>query len=167
MQAISVIKKNKEEKNTRNYITMLCNVIGILTFLFLMIYFLLMAAIGLRELYALRDLNFIILAGGILLGLFLYKRKYDQMDYLTGIKIGLRITLTAVLPFSVLIYSYLATDTSFINYFKARLSTGELLSISGDFITPLTLALVICLEGTISGCIISAVTMEYLKLKQR
>ncbi|MGZ3866960.1 MAG: hypothetical protein ACXVOH_05330 [Bacteroidia bacterium] len=124
-----------------------------------------MAAIGLRELYTLRDLNFIILAAGILLGLFLYKRKYHHIDYLTGIKIGLRITFTAVLPFSALIYSYLATDISFINYFKERLSAGEFFSISGDFITPFTLALIICLEGSLSGCIISALAMEYFKIK--
>ncbi|MGZ3862208.1 MAG: hypothetical protein ACXVPN_11840 [Bacteroidia bacterium] len=164
MEVIGLIKKKKTERYNKNYIAMLCNVMGSLTFLFLMTYFLLMAAIGLRELYSLRDLNFLILTGGILLGLFMYKRKHhDKIDFLTGMKIGIRITLTAVFPFSLLIYSYLATDMTFINYFKARLNTGELIAVSGDFITPLTLACIICIEGVISGCIITMLAMQYLK----
>lgn len=147
---------------------MLCNVIGALTFLFLMIYFLLMAAIGLRELYSLRDLNFLLLSGGILLGLHLYKKRvHATFDYTTGMKIGIRITVTSVLPFSLLIYSYLATDAKFINYFKTRLNTGEFFSISGDFITPLTLSAIICAEGIISGCLITAIAMQYFKKKDK
>jgi len=142
----------------------LCNTMGMFVFLCLMLYFITMRAIGLYELFALRDFNIVFLVTGILFALSSYsKMSKDGADYLTGLKIGIRITLTAILPFALFIYFYLTTDTTFMNLLKTTLNMGEFTSILGEIISPAIAAVIIFLEGLLSGVIITFVAMQYYK----
>ena len=162
MKTIHLKKTNKQ--TTKSDISVLCNGMGLLTFLSLMIYFLIMRSIGLHELFALRDINFIFLTGGIFFGLYLYgKESKSKIDYLTGIKIGTYITLIAIIPFSILIYSYLATDIVFMNLLTTHIKASEFLSIPDQFINPLSAAGIIFLEGLFSGILLTFIAMHYFK----
>ena len=136
----------------------ICNGTGILTCTFLIGYFFLMSAFKLQEVLALRAFNFFIMLGGVVWALHLYSRSTDdnKIDYFTGLKIGVRVIFTSVVPFAIFMALYLVYDGHLMYVIKEN--TGI-----GDYLNPLTIAGAICIEGIGSGMIISFMAMQYYK----
>jgi hypothetical protein len=144
----------------------LCNIVSTLVFLFLMLYFIVMRAIGLHEVIALRNFNIVFLSGGILLALFFYgKKSKGKIGYSTGLKIGIRITLSSVIPFTLFVYYYLLTDDGFMSFLKTKFSTGESAVLAEEYIIPAVAAGITCIEGLLSGFVITFIAMQYFKEK--
>jgi hypothetical protein len=153
-------KKNQEEFNTYEFsVSNLCVETGALVFACFMVYFLIMRAIGLHEVFVLRYLNALFLIGGISLAIHSYKKnKKDDISYKKGLQMGMLITLIAVIPFATFIYFYLNIDDDFLNLVEKNVELR-------DFISPGIVSGFICLEGLCSGSIISFIVMQYFKKK--
>jgi hypothetical protein len=161
MKAIHFDKKNAkdfESEKSDLSIASLCNGTGILTCACLIGYFFLMSAFKLQEVLALRAFNFFILSGGILWALHFYRKASEEskIDYFTGLKIGARITFTAVIMFAIFMALYLVYDGRLM--YVIQENTGI-----GDYLNPLTIAGAICIEGIGSGFIITFIAMQYFK----
>ena len=161
MKAINLdkkIPKEFESEKTELSISSLCNGAGLLTCAGLIGYFFLMTAFKLQEVLALRVFNFFILLIGIAWALHFYRKANEEnfIDYFTGLKIGLRITLTAAISFSIFMALYLVYDNHLMYVIKE--STGI-----GDYLNPLTIAGAVCIEGISSGFIITFIVMQYFK----
>lgn len=139
----------------------ICNVAGTLIFICLAIYFLILRTVGLHEVYALRDLNIIFLGTGIFLALRSYKKKTGSLPHSLAVKIGLRVTITAILLFSLFIYYYLTTDQLFTNMLRNKLASSELTGVLGEFMTPGVATLIVCIEGFVSGSILTFLFARY------
>src|SRR5438552_3792241 len=120
METSKMLNAKKRTAIWKSDISGLCNITSALVFLYLMLYFIIMRAIGFYEMIALRNFNILFLCGGILLALLSYRKKNKGIKYPTGIRIGLRITITSVIPFAAFIYYYLLTDDNFMNFLKAK-----------------------------------------------
>ena len=151
-------EKGFESEKSDLSIAGLCNGAGTLTCACLIGYFFLMSAFKLQEVLALRAFNFFILLGGILLTFHFYRKASEEMkiDYFTGLKIGIRVVFTAVIPFAIFMALYLVYDGSLMYVIKEN--TGI-----GDYLNPLTIAGAICIEGIGSGMIITFMAMQYFK----
>ncbi len=150
----------REHKNTFRGISLLtvsCIRIGIMTFALLIVYFAIMNMLGLHRILALRAFNILILGYGIIRGMRRYARHTGpKFAYFTGIRIGALISLVAVVPFAILTGIYLSYDTAFMNYLVDSLSMGS-------YLTPISVATGVAIEGLASGLIITFVVMPYFK----
>ncbi|HXU27319.1 MAG TPA: hypothetical protein VN698_08815 [Bacteroidia bacterium] len=160
MKAIHFDEKNAkdlEPEKSDLSIATLCNGVGLLTCLCLISFFFLMSAFKLQEVIELRGFNFVFFAGGILLALRLYNKAIeDRIDYFTGLKIGIRVVFTSIIPFAIFMALYLVYDDHLMNVIKQ--ATGV-----GDYLNPLTVAGAIFMEGLSSGIIITFIAMQYFK----
>jgi hypothetical protein len=150
--------KDLESEKSDLSIASLCNSAGLLTCACLIGYFFLMNAFKLQEVLALRAFNFFILLGGILWALHFHRKATEEskIDYFSGLKIGIRVTLTAVVTFAIFMALYLVYDGHLMYIIKEN--TGI-----GDYLNPLTIAGAICIEGLGSGVIITFAAMQYFK----
>ncbi len=120
-------------------------------------YFILMKYVNLIQVLELRALNFFILLGGILIALNKYKQSNkNHVDYLEGFGLGLLTTAVALIIFSAFIGIYLSLHPLFMEYVKTY-------AMMGSYLNPSSAALVILVEGFISGLIISFTCMQYYK----
>jgi len=151
-------EKEIESEKSDLSIASICNGTGILTCACLIGYFFLMSAFKLQEVLALRAFNFFIMLGGVVWALHLYSRSTDdnKIDYFTGLKIGVRVIFTSVVPFAIFMALYLVYDGHLMYVIKEN--TGI-----GDYLNPLTIAGAICIEGLGSGMIITFMAMQYFK----
>ncbi|HXB39754.1 MAG TPA: hypothetical protein VNZ49_04380 [Bacteroidia bacterium] len=150
----------------KSEISGLCNIVSTLVFLYLMLYFIIMRAVGLHEVIALRNFNIVFLSGGILLALFFYgKKSKGKIRYSTGLKIGIRITLTSVIPFTLFVYYYLLTDDGFMTFLKTKFSTGKSTILPEEYIIPATAAGITCMEGLLSGLVVTFIAMQFFREK--
>jgi len=151
-------EKEIESEKPDLSIASICNGTGVLTCTCLIGYFFLMNAFKLQEVLALRAFNFFILLGGIMWAFRLYIKATEEnkIDYFVGLKIGLRVVFTAVVPFAVFMALYLVYDGHLMYVIKEN--TGI-----GDYLNPLTIAGAICIEGLGSGMIITFMAMQYFK----
>jgi hypothetical protein len=161
MKAIHFDKKTArdlESEKSDLSVASLCNGVGLLTCACLVSYFFIMSAFKLQEVIELRGFNFVFILGGILLVLRLYSKtvEEDKIDYFVGLKIGIRVTFTAVILFAIFMALYLVYDDHLMTVIKT--STGV-----GDYLNPLTVAGAICIEGLSSGVIITFIAMQYFK----
>jgi hypothetical protein len=161
MKAIHFDKKTTKDLESENSdlsIASICNGVGALTSACLICYFFIMSAFKLQEVLALRAFNFVFLVSGILLALRLYAKakEEDKIEYFAGLKIGARVTLTAVITFAIFMALYLVYDDHLMNVIKE--TTGV-----GDYLNPLTVAGALCIEGLSSGFIITFIAMQYFK----
>jgi len=140
-----------------SYESSLCNWAGLIVSMSLIVFFLFMKTCGLYEILSFRYLNFVFLLFGIL-ATFKDYRKVSQegIDYLTGIKMGMRVTLTAVIPFALFMWIYLTIDTNFMGYIKQY-------SAFGSYLSPIVSAGAIGIEGIVSGAITTFIAMQYFK----
>jgi len=146
----------RTEKDT--YVMALCNRCGLLAFALLTGFFLIMKAFGLHEILAFRYFNVIFLAGCILMAFLLYRKKHDYkgIRYLTGIRMGIHVTLLGAILFSIFMGVYLAIDTGFMEYVQEH---GQF----GEFLTPVRAAGGVFIEGFASGAIITFSLMQLFK----
>ena len=151
-------EKEIESEKPDLSIASICNGTGILTCTCLIGYFFLMSAFKLQEVLALRAFNFFILLGGILWAFRLYIKATEEnkIDYFAGLKIGIRVVFTAVVPFAIFMAIYLVYDGHLMYVIKEN--TGI-----GDYLNPLTIAGAVCIEGLGSGMIITFIAMQYYK----
>ena len=165
METLELVKKtkqkNQEEPNLAEFsIFSLCIEVAVLVFSGFMGYFLIMRSVGLHEVFMLRYLNALFLLAGILLAIHSYKKNMKgAVNYKKGLKMGMFITLTAVIPFAVFIYLYLNIDDGFLSLVEKNTEFRE-------FISPGTVAGFICLEGLCSGSIITFIVMQFFKKKR-
>lgn len=132
---------------------------AIYTGLGLIVYFIIMKIIGLEENFILRIFNFFILAFGVFQLLRnSIVRSNEPVDYLTGLKMGLLLTIISVLIFVVFLGLYIKFfDNNFLNIMRnAGLWAFTQISIS-------QVAVVIFMEGIASGAIITFGWMQYFK----
>lgn len=132
--------------------------IGLITSLGLLAYFFIMKGLGLSHIIELRVFNFFILGTGIVYGIHKLKEElHEENFYLKGLLEGLFISLTAVLPFAIVIGLYLEYfDLGLMNRIKEGLA-------SKDYINGFTVFAVIFMEGIASGAIIAYGAMQYFK----
>jgi hypothetical protein len=154
------IEHKQYERKVRSYENALCNWAGALTSLSLIVFFLVMKAVGLNQVIEFRYLNIAFLITGILGTYYNYRKKVDSegIEYFTGLKMGLRITLTAIIPFAIFMAIYLKIDTGFMHYIREVAPFGR-------YLTPINAAGVVGVEGFISGGITSFMAMQYFKDK--
>jgi hypothetical protein len=117
-----------------------------------------MKAVGLAEILSFSYFNFVFMAIGILSAFSYYKNKYSPsgLDYLFGLRLGIRITLTAIIPFAIFIGIYLKMDSYFMEFIVNNADFGE-------YLTPLIAAGEIAIEGFVAGALVSYITMPYFK----
>lgn len=120
-------------------------------------FFLLMQLLGLAEMVWLRSFNGLFLATGIFLLVRNFaSRNGESLEMLDGLRLGLRATAIAVLPFSFFMYLVLSFNPEFLHLIQ---NTADF----GSFITPFSAAGMITVEGLVSGFMISYIMMMYFK----
>ncbi len=157
MKTEKIIHRGLNEKIT-TYEHSLCNRTGILISLGLIGFFVAMIIVGLSEVLWLRYLNFAILLVGIIAAFKIFSKKLGNggIHYFDGLRMGARITLTAMIPFALFIGIYLKIDTGFMNYVKQSAEFG-------DYLTPASAAAGVAFEGIVSGFLTSYCLMQYFK----
>lgn len=155
-QQHTINKPSESRLNTVEFL--LSTVVGALVSVSLIGFFLIMKAVGLAEVPSLRYFNFVFMAAGILSAFTYYKRKYSPggLDYLFGLRLGIRITLTAIIPFAVFMFIYLKMDRGFMEFIINNADYGR-------YLNPLNAAAMIGFEGFVSGALVSYITMPYFK----
>ncbi len=132
---------------------------GLLTFLGLVAYFLLMKLIGLVHVVELRSLNFIIMVTGVWLAFRQYKKTHKKgLAYFNGLGLGIKTTVISVVPFALFIFFYLQLNPSFMQVIKEN-------EMFGYQLNPYLLAFLIAFEGSLSGFFIAFTLMQYMKGK--
>jgi fumarate reductase subunit D len=128
-----------------------------LTFIALVIYFLLMKLLNLASMVELRFVNLIILFLGIRFFLGQVRRENnDSLEYLKSLAYGFIVSIFTSLYFALFIFLYLSlADKSFLEYLQINQPFG-------DYLTPGSAAMVIILEGCSSGAVISFLLVQLM-----
>ncbi len=130
---------------------------GLLTFLGLIAYFLVMKLVGLMHIVELRVLNLFILSYGVWLAIKQYiKDSEDKFVYLQTLALGVFVSLVAVLPFAIFIFFYMTWDAQFMQMIIANEWFGE-------YLNPYIISFLIFFEGILSGFFIAYTLMQYMK----
>lgn len=130
---------------------------GLITFLGLVAYFMLMKWVGLFEVHELRGLNFFILLAGIGTALKHYKENCNSdFVYFQGLSLGILTTLAAIIPFGVFVFLYLVLDVEFMQNLIANEPFGR-------FFNPFILSFLVVFEGIFSGGLMSFGLMQYMR----
>ncbi len=130
---------------------------GIIIFIGLLAFFLIMKAVGLLNTYELRAFNILIMGGGIYYAIKSAIKNNPNFDYLKGMGTGLLAGISASLAFAIFNLLYLLIlDPEFMVEVTERRPFSE-------YLNPFTVALVILMEGVASGVIISLGLMQWFK----
>lgn len=130
---------------------------GIMTAGGLMMFFILMKYLHLAQMLELRALNFLILLTGIIIALNKFKKQNDNhIKYFEGFGLGMLTALVSTIIFAVFIGVYLSFDSEFMGYIVTH-------GVMGNYLNPSACALVILIEGVISGLLISFGAMQYYR----
>ncbi len=120
-------------------------------------FFIVMNLLGLGGEVWLRAVNGIILALSILMILrSVQQQNHGNFDFLLGLRLGLRITLISVIPFSLFMFLSLTLNNDLLLYIQDN-------SWFGAYITPVSAAGMLCIEGIASGFIMSYIYMMRFK----
>src|ERR1035437_2694438 len=131
---------------------------GLVISLLLIAYFLMMKELHLVQIIEFRFLNFIIFLGGIIYAYRKYKEPNKNIEYMSGMGLGLVTTASSVIPFVLFIYVYF----SFINpTLLMELKSNSVMM--GQYISASSAAGTVLIEGMCSGLILSFVMMQYYK----
>jgi hypothetical protein len=134
--------------------------IGLIVSAFLIAYFLIMKAVGLIYILELRLANFIFLAFGVIYALKSYKDHYGgRINYGEGFALGSLVSTVAVITFCIFLAIYLNIDHDFLQYVQKN-------ALMGGYLTPITAAAGVSLEGIASGVVFSLASMQYFKRYQ-
>ena len=130
---------------------------GILTAGTLVAFFFLMLAAGLIQVYELRILNILFLFAGVYMAINSYRSNpASRSNYLVGIGVGLLTSGITLLLFSTFVIVFLSSNPSFMETLKSH-------EYFGRYLNPYIAGVVIFLEGTISGLLVSFILMQYYK----
>jgi hypothetical protein len=112
---------------------------------------------NLTEQIHLRYFNFFILGAGILFAMTRYKNSNNNhVEYLEGFFLGMFTTAVASTLFAVFVGIYLSFNPGFMNYIMS-------VALMGDYLTPSACALIVAIEGGISGLIITFASLQYYR----
>ncbi|MCE3280378.1 MAG: hypothetical protein K0S44_2569 [Bacteroidetes bacterium] len=131
---------------------------GLITSLVLIAYFLAMKALGLAQVVELRFFNILIIAAGVIYGIYNLKHKlHEQEFYLKGLAQGMIITVVTVVTFALFV-------TIYLRYFDVALmeEIGKRVPYTGS-LDSMVIFVAIFMEGMASGAIITFSAMQYLK----
>jgi hypothetical protein len=158
MKTEKIIHHKGLERKITTYEHSLCNTTGLVISVSLIAFFLLMVVVGLSEVLWLRYVNFVILLSGLVWAFKEYRRKVapEGIQYFDGLRMGARITLTAIIPFAIFIFIYLRIDANFMEYIRQNAEFGRYLS-------PISAAAGVAFEGIVSGFLTSYCLMQYFK----
>lgn len=133
---------------------------GIILMLSLIAYFLLMRVSGLGHVYWLRAFNALILFGVLWVSIKGYKNQSDASpydDFFNFFKIGMRTALIGIAGFAVFIAIYMdLLDPAFLEEVRQQ----EDLS---PYLTPITAAGIVFIEGFVSAFLCSFIAIQMLK----
>lgn len=131
---------------------------GVLTSVALIVFFLIMKLVGLEQILWVRYFNFVFFVIGLVSAFNIYSTRTHKLriNYLKGIKMGLRITLIAIIPFVIFMFVYLSIDNNFMIYVREN-------SDFGRYLSPISAAAVIAIEGFVGGAITTYMAMQYFK----
>jgi hypothetical protein len=133
---------------------------GLITSVSLIVYFIIMKSINLLQSEIAWALNTVILGAGIMLTYIYYRSKTQlNIDYLSGLLLGIITTAVSVTLFAIFIYLWLSKfDTALLQLLKSNT-----FFMGGELTTPTKAAASIMIEGGCSGLIISFMLMQYYK----
>ena len=130
---------------------------GIITAATLVAFFFIMLGFGLIEQYPLRILNIVFLFTGIFMAVNAYRTNPKfKPNYLGGIGVGLLTSAVALFLFSIFVIIYLASNPGFMESLKSY-------EYFGRYLNPYIAGVVIFLEGTVSGLLVSFILMQFYK----
>lgn len=134
---------------------------GIFTAAGLIVYFLVMALIGLEDIVELRFLNIVIMAIGVVIAIRSYKQLVDgNIRYFRGLGVGFITASVATLLFAVFMLVYIKTfDHSLLEVLTADEYFGERMMVTPGVV----IFMVLVVEGLISGYFLSFIAMQYFK----
>lgn len=134
---------------------------GVIAFVMLVIYFLIMRAFEMAHLVELHLVNFIILAVLIYLGMVrLKKRRGNVITYFNGLGFGAALSFVAAVLFAVFMAIYMSMfDEQFQHDVAESLPFGQM----GD---PVSASLALWVEIFIGGFIIGFIIMQILKSRK-
>lgn len=134
-------------------------VTGVFICIAMIIYFMLMASMGLAGIAELRFLNFIIAAAGAVMAIRYYNNKTrTHIQYLEGLTLSFVSIIVSAVLFALFIFFYFS-----------RLNPGLLdtirtdAPIMGKYLTPFSASVSVIAEGIVSGLILSFCLMQYFK----
>ena len=154
------LEKRKEKEMNKVSIEGIGIKAGVLIWISLVIYFILMKSSSLIESELAWAFNTIILGAGLML-MYRYFRSKTQLtvDYLPGLTLGIIATVVSVVLFSLTLYFWLSRfDTTLLELLKKNT-----LFMGGEAITPFKVAASVVIEGGCSGLLISYMLMQYYK----
>jgi hypothetical protein len=140
-------------------IAKLGSVTGLLIAAGLIIYFLLMKAVGLAHVVGLRAFNLVILLGGLML-MYNYYRAHtkDKVNYFPGIGLGAVAIAVSVVLFSGFMFIYFSQiDPGLLEEIRHRNPH------TANILTPFTSAFEVACEGIGSGAMLVFSLMQYYK----
>ncbi len=120
-------------------------------------FFLIMRLFDLETMLWMRSFNGVFLLAGLYLVLRQFKNKVSgKLDYLEGIRLGLRTTIIALIPFTLFMFFTLTFNTDFMQYIQNN-------AWCGSYMTPVSSAGMLLIEGLVSGFMMTYVMMMLLK----
>jgi len=133
--------------------------IGLMTFLSLVAYFMIMKFLGLSHVLEFRFINFLIIAFGVCYGINKFKRESQEKDfYLKGWGLGLFVSAVSTILFALFMSIYLSYfDDSLMQHIRETTTLGFTVA-SG-----LNVFFAIFMEGMASAVIITFAAMQYFK----
>ncbi|MEH0156072.1 DUF4199 domain-containing protein [Limibacter armeniacum] len=135
---------------------------GLLMAFCLICYFLGMKWAGFFERMELRIFNFIIHLIYVLKAVREYRKKYpEHFNYFNGFIVGILTTAIGVLCFAFFLFIYFNLQPDDMSQLREKASHGS-------YLTPLSLSIIIVMEGLGTGIVISYIVMRYVgRLKKR
>lgn len=129
---------------------------GIMVFIGLVVYFLIMKAIGLEHNLELRAFNLLIMGGGVFFSIKSIKEKNKDFNYFKGMGTGILTALSSSFAFAIFTFIYLLSNPDFLQEIKKIEPFGHYLNAS-------LISFVIIMEGSWSGFFLSFGIMQWYK----
>ncbi|WP_296619809.1 DUF4199 domain-containing protein [Marivirga sp.] len=129
---------------------------GIMVFIGLVAYFLIMHAVGLDHNLELRALNIVIMGAGVFYSIKSIKEKNNNFDYFKGIGTGMLTAVSSSLAFSIFIFIYLLSNPDFLLEIKT-------VEPFGSYLNAFLISFIIIMEGAGSGFFLSYGVMQWYK----
>ncbi|MGB0166886.1 MAG: hypothetical protein ACPF8V_08545 [Luteibaculum sp.] len=119
-------------------------------------FFLVMRALGLEDMLWLRSFNGLFLLAGLFILINHFRERDGKLEYLMGMRIGLRATAIAMIPFALFMFMVLTLNPEFMQYIQSNAWCGQYMnaaSASG----------MVLIEGFASGFMMTYVLMMIYK----
>ncbi|HET8860632.1 DUF4199 family protein [Marivirga sp.] len=129
---------------------------GLLVFVGLVAYFLIMQAAGLDHNLELRALNIIIMGAGVFYSIKSIKKKNKDFDYFKGIGTGMFTAVSSSLAFAIFIFIFLLSNPAFLEEIKN-------VEPFGNYLNAFLISFIIVMEGAGSGFFLSFGFMQWYK----